>query len=190
MRLFVAVDLSDDVRATVARAARDLAERLVSQRPAPSIRWVQPENLHLTLRFLGRVDEARAAAVSDVLARGLEVGAFQVSFSGAGAFPHRGPPKVVWLAVAEGGTELVALHDEIDARLGSVGFVAEPRPYAAHLTLGRVRQPGSGGAAMRHVLAATEVTTSRWLVDHVTLYDSTLSSKGPTYHPVIRTNLT
>ena len=73
MRLFVAVDLSDDVRATVARAARDLADRLVSQRPAPSIRWVQPENLHLTLRFLGRVDEARAAAVSDVLARQLDV---------------------------------------------------------------------------------------------------------------------
>ena len=84
----------------------------------------------------------------------------------------------------------MALHDEIEARLGSVGFVAEPRPYAAHLTLGRVRQPGGGGAATRHVLATAEVTTSRWLVDHVTLYDSTLSSKRPIYHPVIRTNLT
>ena len=121
MRLFVAVDLSDDVRATVARAVRDLAKRLVSQRPAPSIRWVQPENLHLTLRFLGHVDEARAAAVSDVLARRLEVGAFQARFSAAGAFPLRGPLKVVWLAVAEGGASSWRLTARSKPGLGQWG---------------------------------------------------------------------
>ena len=190
VRLFVAVDLSNDVRKTVVDVARDLAQRLASTPRAGSIRWVQPENLHLTLSFLGHVDEARAAAVNSVLTESLETAVFQASISGAGAFPHAGPPRVVWLAVAEGGTQLAALHDEIEARLQPLGFVAEARRYTAHLTLGRVKaHGGSAGAAIRHVLATTQVATSRWLVDHVTLYESKLSPKGSTYRPVVRTRL-
>ena len=189
-RLFVAVDLSDEVREDVATAARDLAERIASTPSAGSVRWVPPENLHLTLRFLGYVDEGRAPAVGSVLTEPLETAGFQASISGAGAFPPGGPPRVVWLAASEGGVQLTALHNEIEARLQPLGFKAETRRYTAHLTLGRVKaySPG-GGALFRRVLATTHVATSRWLVDHVTLYESKLSPKGPTYHPVVRTRL-
>ena len=190
-RLFVAVDLSDEVREDVATAARELAARIASTPSAGSVRWVPLENLHLTLRFLGHVDEGRAAAVGSVLTESLETAEFQASISGAGAFPPGGPPRVVWLAAAEGGVQLAALHNEIEARLQPLGFIAEEtRRYTAHLTLGRVKAHGTdGGALLRRVLATTHVATSRWLVDHVTLYESKLSPKGPTYHPVVRTRL-
>ena len=189
-RLFVAVDLSHEVRGDVATAARVLAERIASTPSAGSVRWVRPENLHLTLRFLGHVDEGRAAAVGGVPTEPLETAGFQANISGAGAFPSGGPPRVVWLAAAEGGMQLAALHSEIEARLQPLGFIAETRRYTAHLTLGRVKAHGTGGGALlRRVLATTHVATSRWLVDHVTMYESKLSPKGPTYHPVVRARL-
>ena len=185
MRLFVAVDLDEASRAAAAGIARTLATRLPrSDTPSP-VRWVPPEQLHLTLRFLGDLEEGQAASVRHVLGRPWETVAFTSSLTAADLFPLSGAPRVIWLSVDEGQAHMVALKREVDRRLALVGFEPETKPFRAHLTLGRVKRRASiSSRALRAVLSGCEAETARWAVTRVTLYESRMSFRGATYHVV------
>ncbi len=182
MRLFAAVDPDPPVRAAVARTARALASRLEGE-ASRRIRWVAPEQLHFTLRFLGELTEADAAAVRGVLRPPLETGAFTARVSGFERFPASGTPRVVWLGIDEGCDAMAAVKAELDRRLASAGCPPETRAFRAHLTLGRMKP---WAAWKRYDLARvwSEVgpETPRWVVDRVTLYESRLTHRGARYH--------
>ncbi len=182
MRLFVAVDLDQAVRAAAADVARRLAP--VAEHGG-SVGWVKPENMHLTLKFLGEVDDARVPEVAARVKAPYDVAAFDVSFSGVGLFPPSGPVRVVWIGMTAGVEPLQALQQEVEARLGPLGFPAETRGFQAHLTLGRFRIP-----APRSIRAAIEGVRAGNVgacrIDHVTLYQSRLSPRGATYTPLER----
>jgi 2'-5' RNA ligase len=178
-RLFVAVDLDEPTRAAVAEIVTRLVRRLGDDREAGRIAWVRPEHLHLTLRFLGDVEEARVAAVQQAIVTPLTVVEFSLSFEGLGMFPPAGRPRVVWLGVKDGRAELESLCREVERRLHSSGGLPEPRPFQPHLTLGRFRN-----ATRRPDIEAIRVgsgSVGPCRVDRVTLYESRLSSTGPTY---------
>ncbi len=180
MRLFLAVELDEPVR----RAAADTASALVAALERAGIRrgitWVAPGNLHFTLHFLGEVEQGTARAVVERMAVPLDVAPFDLSLSGLGTFPPSGPPRVIWLGVAEGARELTAVHAEVGRRLDGLGLPRENRPFGAHLTLGRVKAPL--GPRLREALAATPLAReARCRVDHVTLFESRLSARGATY---------
>ena len=104
-------------------------------------------------------------------------------------FPPRGAPRVSWLGVGHGGTEIVQLQREVARRLDAVGLTLEPRPFHPHLTLARWRT--SQPADRQRVLAAeTRAVVARVNVDHVTLYRSRLSPSGPDHDALTRANLT
>src|SRR5918992_3590833 len=117
MRLFVAAEPSERVRATAAACTQRLRIRLDAARAAEGIRWVPEENLHLTVWFLGEVSEARADAVLDALRPPIDLAPFELHIDGFGAFPPSGPPRVLWLGVTRGLDEPARAHDGIGTRL-------------------------------------------------------------------------
>lgn len=191
MRLFVAVDLSDRARERVMRLAQGLRRRLESSAPRARITWVEPENLHLTLKFLGEVDETRVPPLREVLALPLSGPVFTAVLSGTGVFPPGGAPRVIWLGASEGAIALEALHAQVEGRLGPLGFGPEDRAFTAHLTLGRVREAGGAvGPGIRRIVQEAVVEPIHWIVSGVTLYQSQLSPHGPRYVPIAVNSLT
>ena len=189
MRIFVAVDPDATVRAAAALAARTVARHLEGG-GRERIRWVAPERLHVTLRFLGEVTEANTGAVRGVLQAPFETGAFTARVSRLGCFPPSGAPRVVWLGIAEGGDGMAAARSELDRRLASVGFAPETRPFRAHVTLGRMKRwPARSRRDVDRALSAVEPETPGWMVDRLTLYESRRMHHGARYHVLESTPL-
>jgi 2'-5' RNA ligase len=199
MRCFLAVEPSDAVRACVARGGRDVAVALGPH--AERVKWVEAENLHLTLHFFGQLDAARVELVAQALRRPWPVGSFRTGIVGAGCFPRPAAPRVIWMGIGRGASELVALHGAVQERLAPLGLAdaANARPFSPHLTVGRIRDgrparaPGHGSdrrsprafaAALAAALDARSFDCGGFTVDRLTLFESRLSPKGATYHAV------
>jgi 2'-5' RNA ligase len=185
IRTFIAVGLDRGVRErTVA-----LLETLT--RTAEDVKWVEPENLHITLLFLGEVDDREVPAVCRVVAEAVQShAAFQLSVEGAGGFPNLRRPRTLWVGTGEGTQELVALHDALEPPLLELGcYRREDRPYTPHLTLGRVKsdRPNQelGDALAKH--AGWQGGTQQ--VREVLVMSSQLSSRGPVYAVMSRAKL-
>src|SRR6185503_14853417 len=132
MRLFVAVDLSEEARRAMAAEQKRIAAALGGRQT--SVKWVRPEHMHLTLVFLGSVDEARAGAVVDAIGRDVDAAPFDMVFDGVGVFPPHGEPRVLWTGVRQGAAELVTLHRELGQRAGALGIALDERAFHPHLT--------------------------------------------------------
>lgn len=145
---------------------------------ADGLRWEQRDRYHLTLQFLGPLP--RLGPVVDGLAAAVgERTAFPFRLGGAGAFPTPRRARVVWIGAASGGEDLVGLAGVVSAALVPLGHEAERAPFRPHLTVARLRVPGPVGP----VLAAlgAEAVGAAFTVSEVVLYESRLSSQGPTY---------
>jgi 2'-5' RNA ligase len=182
VRLFIAVDLQEEARQRAAGIADTLGRILRARDPTSrsAITWVRPDRLHLTLRFLGDVDDARAADLAARFGESLATPAFDIEVSGIGIFPEVGPPRVIWLGVSAGAGALHVLCGEVNARLEAWGFGRDDRPFLAHLTLGRVRRT-LDWTARRAVADAPGGDPAISRVDRVVLYQSRLATSGPIY---------
>jgi len=186
MRLFIAADLDDEARAAVSGAVahfRALSER-ERQDSARGVSWVAVPNLHLTLHFLGDVDESRVPALREALEPGLEVGAPRIGLEGWGVFPPSGAARVIWLGVTAGADILALAHAMLGRRLRSAGLTPELRPFSPHLTVGRVKIP-SGAHWNRLAAAVPSGAVCEWDLRACTLFHSHLSSAGPTYRALL-----
>ncbi len=183
MRTFVAVELSDAIR----RRLGEAQERLRSARCA--VKWVKPELMHITLKFLGEIEEGVIAGIEGAMASAAEgIAPFDLTVAGLGAFPERGAPRVLWAGVRDNGS-LAILNRRLEDGLERLGFARESRPFSPHLTIGRVKDP-HGAGALRGPLgreAATQFGSCR--VESLVLMLSTLSPAGPTYTPLLRHGL-
>ena len=189
MRLFIAVEIDEPARIAAAEAIERLRAELSRRGARLDVRWVPADKLHITLWFIGEVDDARAAAIVTAVQPPFPYEPFDVRLSGLGAFPPSGAPRVLWLGVSAGQHGLAALHAETGARLRPLGFEAERRPYSAHLTVARVKDTSRGsGPIVRDVLAGTPTGAASVTVSAVTLFRSRVSSssRGSTYEPVSR----
>jgi RNA 2',3'-cyclic 3'-phosphodiesterase len=190
MRLFVAIDLSDAQRSEAERAASVLQRRLDAVKAPRAVRWAASTQMHLTLRFIGEVDDALGARVADALAPPLPVSAFSLALGGPGVFPGPSRPRVIWIGLAEGIDGAAASHDAVEARLQTIGLEPEERPFRAHVTLGRVREiRPPQAAALREAMDRLRIDPAPATVTHATLYRSHLSPKGARYEPLVRTML-
>lgn len=178
MRLFIAVDLSSEVTAH----ARKVIERL--QATEARARWVDVRQMHLTLSFLGDVDEIEMAAICKVLdAVGDECEPFDLEIGGVGAFPNSDNARTLWLGILRGEAELSELHERLDGRLRDLGYPGEERRYKPHLTLGRVREnPPEVLEALGAELAQLgDLHAGVTDVCEIVLYQSKPGREGPTY---------
>ena len=188
MRLFVAVELSPDALAVAADVSRALQRYVSTIAPRARLTWVPTGRMHLTIRFLGAVDDVTRNAVESVLAAPLETTVFTLTLGGAGAFPLRGAPRVVGLGIEQGLVDLQRLEREVSQRLASAGIPPDRQPFRAHLTLARVRDP-QGLRLPAHLNGVVRPGHSAAHIDAITLFESRLSPKGPTYTPLRRTPL-
>jgi RNA 2',3'-cyclic 3'-phosphodiesterase len=185
VRLFVGIELDDRVRESAAQIADSLKRQLGNRVDA---RWISPANLHITLWFIGEVDDPRGEELLRVLNRSFDEPHFDIDIRGVGAFPPSGVPRVFWLGVRSGGESLRRLHSELAGRLAPLGFEPERRPYSAHLTIARVKDISRaiGSRAIRELLQTIPAVAGRWRTTSVTLFRSRLSPKGATYEPLLR----
>jgi RNA 2',3'-cyclic 3'-phosphodiesterase len=186
MRLFVAVDLSDEARQKVALEQKRIAEALKSDR---SLKWVKPEQAHLTLVFLGNVDDLLVPAVIDSLGRDVGKPAFDMVLDGVGVFPPHRAPRVLWLGIREGADALIDLQRDLAARVKALDLPVEDRVFHPHLTLARWKESRAADRE-RALSAAHGGVTARTRVECATLYQSRLSPSGAAYTPLARANLT
>ncbi len=174
IRAFVAIQLPETVKHSLAQAGQLLATQL----PPRAIRWVTPEHMHLTLRFLGETEVTKLPA----LAAGLDhVGpqheAFSLNLGQVGCFPNSRRPRVLWVGVQDDASCLQALKKDIDAALVPLGWPAEDRPFQAHLTLGRVKD----SRLLRDLNWTAQVEPLPIPVTAVHLIESQLRPSGPVY---------
>ena len=123
MRLFAAIELDAAAREAIAGEQARLRRDLGSD----DLRWTPPEQIHLTLVFIGEIADERAPAIVDALARDVPMAGFPVSFGGSGVFPARGAPRVLWLGVTTGAGQVSTLQQLVSSRLEALGLPPEPR---------------------------------------------------------------
>ncbi len=186
MRTFIGVALDPAVRARVARLVEAWSRRLTN------VRWVTPENLHYTLHFLGDVDDTDLHPICrgaiDVCR---DFPTFSLEVAGVGAFPKVDRPRTLWVGAREGREQLIDLHGGLAAAIRELGFRGENRPFAPHLTIGRVQgRGGPGGEPFREVFEQdTEFHAGSINVLEVTVFGSELTPAGPSYHVIGRAPL-
>jgi RNA 2',3'-cyclic 3'-phosphodiesterase len=187
MRLFVAADVDGPCREAVARAVGRLRDRAESLRRGSSrgVSWVAAQNLHLTLHFLGEIDERRVPALEKALAPPLGIDDTSVGFGPWGVFPPRGVPRVIWIGITGGVATLARAQVLVGQRLEREGIPPESRPWSPHLTVGRVKVP-SGPLWARLTEEAAPGVDARCPVTSCTLYRSHLSPGGPTYEALVQ----
>ena len=136
MRCFLAVPL----RAPALPAAQEVLQRLRDQ--VTAVRWARPETLHITLHFFGAIDDASVARALDAVRPVVSASQlFEVDIDTLGSFPERGSPRVLWLGSSSENAELHALAGSVQHALRIAGFAVDERPFRAHVTLGRPREP-------------------------------------------------
>lgn len=183
-RCFIALALPISTRERLARAQRALAD--CALRNDLTMQLTRPENLHLTLKFLGATTETELGALEGVVheVAGAQL-AFAASLAGLGAFPARGEARAIFAQVATGSAELAALAAALERATVALGFTAETRPRIPHVTLARVRKPRACAALASLIAtwpldALGEVDTAR-----LVLYETVPASAGSLYVPLV-----
>lgn len=180
LRLFVAVDIPNDVREALSRLQGDLRRGDLSR-----LRWVRPEGVHLTLKFLGDTPAEKVPAIEQALSIAVRgVSPFHLALGKTGTFGGRRRPRVLWLDITGDIERLGALQLAVDAALADAGFPPEDRRFSPHLTLARVPQPAPPGTAQSISRALETVTPPRrgFEVSEVLLMRSTLQRGGAVYN--------
>jgi 2'-5' RNA ligase len=176
MRTFIAIELIDAIRNELAQIQARL------RYSGADVKWVERENIHLTIRFLGEVREERIEEVSsalDEVARGSRP--FEISIKDLGVFPKLEFPRVVWVGLEKGKDESREIAREVDERLERLGFQRESRPFSPHLTIGRVRSPKNKAALKEKLLSTKIEKVLSQKVNSIILFKSELTSQGPIY---------
>ncbi len=179
VRAFVSVHLPDSLRQEVAASLSGL------RASGADVKWVEPSNLHLTLKFLGNIEGCQVSALKEAL--GLSIRGmvpFQLQLEGLGAFPRTTSPRVIWVGVSVGEKELTELAQAVEGACAGLGFAAEDRPFSAHLTVGRVRSREGLASLIKKLQVAEFRASTLAPINRVILFQSTLSPKGPTYTPL------
>lgn len=144
------------------------------------IKLVEPENVHITLAFLGEVRDDKVGLVKECV-NGLKFNGFKITFRGLGAFPSLSRPRVVWVGITDGFNELKTLRTSLVKCLGSRGVRPEDGQFQPHLTIGRVKGPRGVLELMKLIEEMLDTTFGEQEVREVTLFRSTLTPKGPIY---------
>ena len=178
LRVFLAVELSSNLRKKVAELQRELRGTL------PTINWVHPESIHLTLKFLGYIAPAMVeqllTAIEPIRKRQTSI---MVEIQGLGVFPHIHRPRILWIGCTGDMPSLLNCVSRIEGTLEAFGFPPEEKPYHPHLTLARIKHDNSkvGNLLAHSGLLEQPRSLGPWHIDRITLFRSDLSPKGVAY---------
>ncbi len=183
LRTFVAIELEPAIKQVLVNLLRGLPR-------ADGVRWVSEQQLHLTLKFLGEVDDAHIGNVCAAVAHAARtVAPFSMSIAGLGVFPAPRNPRVLWCGVADPTESCRRWVATADPLLADLNFKPETRAFTPHITLGRSRST-AGGYVLREVLESRQLpATDEMLVSEVVVFESQLRPTGAVYTPVAKVPL-
>jgi 2'-5' RNA ligase len=177
MRSFIAVKISSDQREKISKLIGEL------KKSETDVKWVKPENLHVTLKFLGDVDEKALPEIFDSLEKSLTNDtSFQFNLKAIGTFPNIRRPRVIWVGIDNGADSLKALAKKIDETMLGFGFAREKRGFSPHLTIGRVKSTRLI-ERLTNMFKDVDFETDDFVIDEVVFFQSILKREGPTYIP-------
>lgn len=182
VRLFVACEVPEEVRASIGEVIDELKRRSGS-----SVRWIRPEGVHVTLKFLGEVPVKKLPGIKLAIQEATSGHQpFELEFSNIGTFGGREGLRIMWVGIAGDVLRLEALVRAVNAALGVVGFEPERRPFRPHLTLGRVKDeiPTRQRAQIEVDVGKLEVPEISWRTSHVSLMRSRFTPQGVAYDVV------
>lgn len=187
LRLFIAVELSAQIQQNLATLSETLKKDLGSE-----VKWVEPHQIHLTLKFLGDTPSTLLPRLKQTLnLSARNQSGFQLEARGTGVFPNVRQPRVLWAGISL-PAELVVLQKEIDKQLVPLGYPSDKHPFSPHLTLGRISENANSEAVkllLKRLQDSSTGTFGSVSIRKVTLFQSTLTPKGPIYTPLERFSL-
>ncbi|NTW57773.1 MAG: RNA 2',3'-cyclic phosphodiesterase [Nitrospirae bacterium] len=184
MRLFIAIELPDEIKQGIAGIQEQL-------RKAGAIAgWTRPEGIHLTLKFLGEVPEAKAQEIMQALDAAVKgTGKLSLTVEGTGMFPNVKNPHVLWIGVGGDIERLAGLQASIEDAMDKVGFEREERKFSPHLTLARIKFPKPRDNWQQKIVGMKDVKLGGFEAGHVSLMKSELKREGAVYTEVGRADL-
>lgn len=183
--MFCAFELPEPLRLRI----QEHSERVREAVPAAAASWSRPENIHLTVKFFGNVDQAEVPVISAAAAKVVtEFSAIQIAVGETGVFPRPSRPQVLWIGVHDPSHALAKLHGRLEDEFAGAGFPKEDRAFHPHLTIARIRQAHNASRlAQTHL--ATEFSKREITLSELILFRSELSSKGSRYTAISRHRL-
>ena len=179
IRSFLAIEVPKPILKKIEEVQGDLRSALAD------VRWVNPEKIHLTLKFFGNIEESRI----DLIVKSIEEPIrntlpFSIIVRGVGAFPSLKTPRVIWMGLVDGKEVLTSLQKQMEKELGKIGFQPEDRPFHPHLTLGRMKLGRGKEDLMGRMEQHKEEEFGVFPVERVVLFKSDLRPIGPIYTPL------
>ena len=176
IRSFLAIELPSTITAGIGRVQYDLKQSHAD------VRWVEPNRIHLTLKFFGDIEEEACDGIMDAVGEAVtDVRPFTLTIKGLGGFPRWKNPRVLWLGVEDGNGVLKPLYGAIEQYLGEIGYPREEREFKPHLTLGRVRSPKGKPELLKRMEGFLHVELGEFRVERLVLFKSDLRPTGPMY---------
>lgn len=187
MRTFIAIELPAEIRDSLAR----IEERLKATQA--DVKWVEPKNIHLTLKFLGEIDEKQHERINLILDEVAgESSSYKILVSSIGAFPKLDSPRVIWVGADAGDKETKVLAKELEEKIQKIGIPKEDRPFSSHITIGRTRSTKNRDKLIQELRNLEQEFGGKDLsfpVKKITLCKSTLTPQGPIYEVLKEANL-
>jgi 2'-5' RNA ligase len=185
-RSFIALNLDEPIRQALTQAADQ-----IGQPPGSKVNWTAPENLHVTVKFLGEVHDAILPDICRIAREAVEtVEPFTFSVSGVLTIPPQGPrPRMFWAGVEDPDGRIATIFHSIEEGLATLGFGRDRRPFRAHVTMARIRRVGDPAAI--HQLAAdrSALVFGESNAESLTVFGSELTPRGPVYTPLATATL-
>jgi len=179
IRTFIAIDIDDHAKQRLSEFISYL------KKTGSDVKWIDESQMHLTLKFLGNIDDSKIQQISRILKSVTEnFKSFSITLSGIGAFPNLKHPRVIWIGVEKGKDQLKDLNTIIEDYMEEEGFPKENRPYKAHLTIGRVKTSRNLSVLSRLIAETNFQLDSEIKIDEIILFKSTLTPKGAIYTPL------
>ncbi len=184
MRCFIAIELPEAVKSTLSGIEEDL------KKSKADVRWVKPDNIHLTLKFFGNIEEKKTEKIIEIMENICnQYAPFTIEIKGMGTFPNIKSPRVLWVGI-EGNATLKTLQEEIENKMESIGFDREDRAFTAHLTLGRFRSSIEKEGLLKAVkLHEKDTFVGSINVQSLSLIRSDLHPEGARYTKIIDISL-
>jgi RNA 2',3'-cyclic 3'-phosphodiesterase len=176
-RIFIAIEIDNTVRSCTEELIR------IFRTADADVKWVEVQNLHLTLQFLGEVPDDLIASVCKAVEQGAaRVQPFDLEVGSAGAFPNSYKPRTLWIGAKSGSPQMVNLHDNIALELAEFGFRDEERQYQTHLTIGRTRTAKNIAKLSQLLKQLAEFNAGKMHVEKAIVFSSRLECGGPIYN--------
>jgi 2'-5' RNA ligase len=187
MRTFIAIKLPKEIKGLLASLQQEL------KNTGADVKWVEPKNIHLTLKFLGEIDEKTSTKISSILEEvAKDTMSFNIRIACAGAFPKINSPRVLWAGVDKGDLETKIIAKALEEKIEKIGIPKENRAFSSHITIGRIKSSLNRDELIQGLKKLQKYFGAKgaeFCVYKITLFKSTLTPNGPIYEILKEANL-